>query len=100
MGLIKYLLELNQEHEAFIKFIETEFSHMLPLFVNSQVLFFKALKMITIPLLKSIFLAKDKKKFKILAIIEGLSDMSHIPNSSANFLRVKTIEGVFPKSYF
>jgi hypothetical protein len=57
------------------------------------------IKIIAIPNLKNALLKNSKNRVKLLSIIDSISKISQSTNSCIGFLKVKLIEGAFPRNY-
>jgi tetratricopeptide (TPR) repeat protein len=99
VALIKQLLEINQEHESYYRFVESDFSNIVHAFADYPNLLTVSIKMITIPYLKNVILQKSKNKIRLLNIIEEISKINQLPNSSLSYIKAKITEGTFPKGY-
>lgn len=97
--LIKQLLEINQEHESYYKFVESDFSNIVYAFADHPNLMVQSIKMITIPYLKNVILRNSKNKNRIMSIIDEISKIKQSPSSCQAYIKAKISEGTFPKSY-
>lgn len=89
MTLIKQLLEINQEHESYYKFVESDFSNIVYAFADYPSLMIQSIKMITIPYLKNVILRNSKNKVRLLNIIEEISKIKQSPNSCQAYIKAK-----------
>lgn len=99
VALIKQLLEINQEHESYYRFVESDFSSIVYAFADYPSLMNQSIKMITIPYLKNVILRNSKNKVRLLSIIEEISKIKQSPASYNAYIKAKISEGTFPKSY-
>jgi hypothetical protein len=75
-------MEISQENESYYRFVESDFSNIVHAFANYPSFITVSIKMITIPYLKNVILQKSKNKIRLLNIIEEISKINQLPNSS------------------
>jgi len=79
--MIQHLLEISQEYELFLKFLETDFLNVMVLLLNQSRYLPEIIKMATIPSLKNVVLQKSKHRGALLQILTQVSQIKQQPSS-------------------
>ena len=86
VSLMKTLLERNQQHEAYYKFVETDFSHLLIAFVGNNKLLAQSIKLIIVPYLKNSILHRSNNRSRISLVIQELRKINLTTFSCSSYL--------------
>ena len=97
VNLIKLLLERNQEHESYYRFIEEDFSKAIGDFAQQTDLLVAAVRIVAIPYLKNIIL--HNRGGRLLGLVDQVGRITQDPRTSLSYLQGRIAQGCFPEHY-
>lgn len=98
VGVMRQLLESNQEHESYCRFVETDFAQLFAAFADLPHLFPIAVRHAVLPLLKSAAL-RSRNRAALLSVVEQSGKVGLSSQSGMSYLLAKARDCEFPSKY-